>query len=350
MKPLRIKHFEGSRRALRPQHRVQDIKAAALDFRRDFIASGQIRYYQSFELVRVPFPTKYAYSNAYAGVTPFLHLCNKMTVIQFDTAAGLKTLLVGPSDWEHQRETPFFAALDAKSGRLGRYAEPLLFKKTATVLDCLTLIGLAPEDVDYLTYDHLHTQNLQRWLGPKAIFPNAKLLVMRAEWESAQGLLPWHNQWYCPKGVSGIAEDRIIALEGDVQLGAGLALIATKGHTEGNHSIVAHTPKGILVTSENGVGLDSYAPERSKVPGVAAFAKATGAEVVLNGNTLEYAVDQYLSMVQEKTIAGPNPDRPEWPNMAPSSESAAHWLFPQTAPTASVGNFCFGHYTAPSRN
>jgi hypothetical protein len=267
-------------------------------------------------------------------------------VIQFDSADGVKTLLASPSDWEHQRATPFFAQLDAKAGPLAPVMEGLIFKKLNTVLGCLAAIGLDPADIDYLTYDHLHTQNVSRWLGAggkEPVFPNAKLLVMREEWESAQSLIPWQNQWYCPEGIAGVPESRVQLLDDGVFLGDGaVALVRTKGHTEGNHSIVAHTDQGLLVTSENGISLDAYEPRHSKIPGLAAYARQTGAEVIINGNTQEYVVDQYISMVQEKSIAGPNPKDERFPNMAPSSESRGYWLFPGTAPTSLVGDLEFG--------
>lgn len=348
----RIPHFDGTRDDLRPLRRVEAVRAAAQDFRHDMLTRPRVRFYKSFELVRVPYPSKFAYLNAFALPTPFVHLCNRLFVIQFDSAEGLKTLLVGPSDWEHQRETPFFAQLDAKAGPFAGAMDRLVLRRTATVLDCLASIGLRPEDVDYLTYDHLHTQNVTRWLGGNghaAIFPNAKLLVMREEWESAQALIPWQNQWYCPQGTAGVPAERLELLDDSVFLGDGsVALVRTKGHTEGNHSIVAHTDQGLLVTSENGVSLDSWAPRHSRTPGLAAYARQTGAEIIINGNTQEYVVDQYISMVLEKTVAGPHPQDGRFPNMAPSSEVSAFWMFPGTAPTLCVGDLEFGRFTQPA--
>jgi hypothetical protein len=341
----RTTHFDGTRVAARPLARVDNVKQAAMDFRRDMLARGKVLYYQSFELVRVPYPSKYAYLNAWKGLSAFVHLCNRVFVIQFASGEGVKTLLVGPSDWENQRETPFFKRLNDSAGPLAGVMEALIFRKTSTVPQVLARVGLKPEDVDYITYDHLHTQNLRRWLGADgqpALLPNAKLLVMREEWESTQALIPWQNQWYCPDGIRGVPMDKVILLDHDVMLGEGVALVKTKGHTEGNHSIVAHTDDGLLVTSENGVSIDAYEPGLSKLPGIADFARATGAEVVLNGNTLEYAVDQYISMVQEKAIAGASPRDPRLPNLAPSSESTGHWLFPRTHPTFRVGELKFG--------
>lgn len=346
----RLTHFDHCRNTARPQDAIDRIRTAAEGFRRDFMAGGQVRGYRSMELVRVPYPSKYAYLNGFAWLPPFVQLCNRVFIIQFDSAEGRKTLLAGPSDWEHQRSTPFFARLDARMGPLAGLGEQLMVRKTRTVLQALAEAGLQPEDVDYITYDHLHTQNLTRWLGAHgqpALLPNARLLVMREEWESAQGLVPWQAQWYCPGGTAGIPADRVILLDHDVQLGAGVALVRTRGHTLGNHSIVAHTPDGVLVTSENGVSLDAYAPEHSRVRGVAAYARETGSEVILNGNTLEYGVDQYLSMIQERAMAGPSPHDPRFPNVVPSSETVPFWLSPGTAPTAQIGERQYGRLQRP---
>lgn len=338
-------HFEGTRKSMRPMERVENVREAAKDFRRDLLAQSKVTYYRSFELVRVPYPTKFGYLNAFSSFSTYLHLCNRLFVIQFNSSEGIKTLLASPSDWENQRETPFFKRLSDSMGPFAGIGEKLVIKKTSTVLECLAQIGMDPAQVDYITYDHLHTQNVTRWLGAhgqKAIFPNAKLLITREEWESTKSLIPWHNQWYCPGGIDGVDESKLLFIEDDMFLGEGLALMRTKGHTEGNHSIVASTDDGIYVTSENGVSLDAYEPKLSTVPGVADFARYTGAEVIINGNTQEYVIDQYISMVQEKAVAGPSRRFEGYPNIAPSSESNGYWLFPRTQPSCVLGDLSFG--------
>jgi hypothetical protein len=345
-----IRDFEGVRRSPKPAERVDNIKQAAEGFRKRMLEGKPLRYYRSMELVRVPYPSRYGYLHAFTGLSAMLHLVNRLFVVQTDTPDGLKTILLSPSDWENQVSVPFFQRLSENSGRIGRLLEPLVFARRRTVPQALAEIGLAPEDIDYISYDHLHTQYLRRWLGTDdqpGLFPKAKLLVMRTEWEAAQALLPWDRQWYCPDGLSGIPESRLELLDGDVMVGEGLALVRTPGHTAGNHSFVAHTDAGLLVTSENGISLDAYSPERSRIPGLAAFAKATGAEVVLNGNTLEDSSDQYLSMIQEKAIAGPHPTLDGIANLAPSSESDGFWMFPKTAPTYRRGDAEYGQLQRP---
>lgn len=340
-----IDDFKGARDAASPDDRLREVRLRAARFRERMLKGPRARYYASFGLVRVPYPTRYALLNACALPLPFIHILNRVFVMQVDTDQGIKTLLASPSDIHANAETPFFKQLTASMGPLKGVGKKLLGPEIATVAEVLSKIGLPPEKVDYISYDHLHTQDLRKWLGDgerTGFFPNAKLLVMRQEWESTKGLLPPQKIWYCPHGIDNIHPSRVVLLDGDTMLGESVLLMSTPGHTEGNHSFVAHTQEGLLVTSENGVAPDAYAPLASRIPGVSTFAERTGMEVILNGNTLEKGLDQYISMVQEKEVAGPSTRNPEFPNMACSSELAAYWAFPGIAPTMSFGDLSFG--------
>ncbi len=347
-----IEDFNGARDDSSPQRRLAEVRERAQGFRQRMLELAPVTYMRSFKLVRVPYPTRYAFRDAFSLPTPYLHIVNRLFVVQFSTTEGVKTLLVSPSDIEGNAATPFFARIaQALPKPLQGVGQSVLAPIVATVEECLGHIGLSPADVDYVTYDHLHTQDLRKWLGTDkapGYFPNAKLLVMRQEWESALGLLPTQADWYCPGGLD-VDPERVILLDGDTMLGESVAIIHTPGHTEGNQSIVTHTDEGLFVTSENGVGPDSYAPERSQIPGLARYARTLGAEVVLNGNTLEGSVDQYISMVAEKTIAGPSKRNPDFPNVLCSSEFEAYWLFPGVSPTFGVGDVCFGRLQSRAR-
>ena len=344
-----IKHFDDSRKAAGQQARVEDTRAAAQAFRQDMLAGPKVRYYQSFNLVLAPYPTRYGLRNAFAREkwVEYLHLQNRMFIIQFDSADGLKTLLVSPTDHERNIETPFFRRL---ADRSPKFVQDLIAQRQSSVPQLLSQVGLKPEDVDYITYDHLHTQDVRRWLGSDdnaAFLPNAKLLVHQQEWASAQDLNPYQQDWYCPNGIAGIAADKVHCFDGSIRLGDGCALVHSPGHTEGNHSIVAHTDEGLWVTSENGISVDAYAPQHSRIPGVAEYAKTLGSEVILNGNTLENSIDQYISMVMEKTIAGPSQRDPRFPNVFPSSEMTPFWAFPGTTPAFYVGEARHGELVKP---
>ncbi len=341
-----IPGLDRARESHLPTLRLQQAREAADAFRQQMLEDDeQVTLYRSMNLIRAPYPTRYGLLNANRVITPYMHILNRLFVVQYRAAGRLWTLLFSPSDFQANRETPFFKRLTEKFGVLSPLMQSFLAPVENTVEQALHHCGIRPEQVDFISYDHLHTQDIRRWLGSESrpgLFPNARLLVMQQEWDSTQGLLPQQQDWYCPQGTEGIPESRIIRLHSSVRLGKSVALVRTPGHTEGNHSLVAHTPAGLLVTSENGVSADSYAPAHSRIPGLRQYAADTGMEVILNGNTLENSLDQYISMVVERTIAGPNPDNPEFFNCVPSSELTSYWGFPGLKPTFTLGELNFG--------
>lgn len=346
-----MKTFDGSRKAPGQRARVEDTRAAAKDFRREMLAGPKARYFESFDLIKLVYPCRYGLRNAYSAerLNAFLHIINRVYVVQYDTPGGLKTLLVSPSDHERGDETPYFRRLQDATPK---FIMDRIVTRYDTVTEVLARIGLKPEDVDYITYDHLHTQDLRRWLGTSEeppLLPNAKLLVHFREWESVLDLSPYQRDWYCPDGIAGLPENKIVQFDDSVMLGGGVALVHTPGHTEGNHSIVVHTDEGLWVTSENGVSVDAYAPKLSTIWGVAKYANTIGTEVIINGNTLEDSVDQYISMVQELTIAGPSTRDPRYPNVFPSSELTPSWMFPGTSPSFQVKHALHGKLTTAAR-
>lgn len=344
--PSEITHipdFDGARDAPGPAHRLAEVRRRGKLFREKMLTESDVVFYRSINLITVPFPVKYGLRDAAISISPFISIFNRLFVVQYNTSAGLKTLLFSPSDSMADEKTPFFQTL--LNTPLRPIIEPLLVPFRRTVQEALALTGIKPEQVDYISYDHLHTQDIRQWLGTNGspgVFPNAKLLVMKHEWASANALLPSQALWYCPNGIAGVDPKKIVQLDGTTKLGDGLSLLHTPGHTEGNHSLVAKTPEGLFVTSENGVCADSYAPQHSKIPGVKKHAERYGVDIIMNANTLENSNDQYISMDLERTVAGPSQRNPKFYNMAPSSELTHSYLFPFMKPTFSFGELEFG--------
>ncbi|MBL8923903.1 MAG: hypothetical protein JNJ54_33920 [Myxococcaceae bacterium] len=329
-----------------PAERLRRLRRAAEQTRERLVAAGPVSSCSTHKLITFPYPTTYAFSGGALSPAPFVMMTNRMQIVQFEHEGRRKTLLFNPSDLEGNRAATFYADLAARFGELlSRKLIPTYF---GDVEAHLRAVGLTPADVDFIAYDHLHVQELRRWLGPAALFPNAKLLVMRQEWLTVQDLHPMNAVWYVPHGCE-IAADRVVLLDGDVQLGAGVALLFTPGHTRGNMSLVVVTPKGPFVTSENGVSAESYAPLQSRVPGVADYADRMGFEVILNGNTREDSLDQYSSMIVEKLVAGPAPTDPTFPAFAASSELTASLLAPGLAPTFTFTPMDVGTHTPTAK-
>ncbi|MFZ5628501.1 MAG: hypothetical protein ACOY5B_05190 [Spirochaetota bacterium] len=353
-----IDTFKDTRSSHVPANRLEEVRKAARKFRSELLETGTVPYFRAATLVNVPYPTRYAFFGVYNDttfLTPVIHITNRLFIIRFKTDGGVKTLLFSPSDIMANAETRFFKRfaggfIQKLQGDDMRQVKDAAQKLVApiehTVEEWLPLIGIKPEEVDYISYDHLHTQDLRNWLGTNGnpgYFPNAKLLVMRQEWESATGLLPPQKDWYCPNGIAGVDPQKVVLLDDDVLLGPGLALVRTPGHTMGNHSLVVNTPAGVFVSSENGVSADSYAPLKSRNNEIRAYAEKTGMEVILNGNTQESGIEQYISMVMEKEIAGPAQQNPEFYNVFNSSQFSGYWMFPGIRPSFAFEDLEIGH-------
>jgi hypothetical protein len=317
--------------------RLQKLRRAALEAREAFTAGGPVAAVATCDLVTFPFPSLFAFSGAALSPAPYVMMTNRMQVVQYLEDGVTRTLLFNPSDYERGQAAPFFKSLKEKYGDF--VSDKMMTRRHGTVQSHLTALGLKPEDVDYIAFDHLHVQDVRRWLGgdgEPAYFPRAKLLVQRAEWESVKNLHPLEKVWYVPGGTDGVPEERVVLLEGDTWLGRGAAILSTPGHTMGNMSLAVATDKEVFVVSENGVASECYTPLQSRIPGVRAFAEQMGWEVVLNGNTRESSLEQYSSMVVEKLFAGPSRVEGAFVNFHPSSLLTGSLVAPGLSPTITL--------------
>ena len=95
---------------------------------------------------------------------PYINIINRLQVVQFEDFDGrLRTLAYEPTVPEGPAEAPYYAQQIEKLG------EFLSYKVLATIWnhpdEALAKAGLRPEDVDYVSFDHLHVQDLRFVLG-----------------------------------------------------------------------------------------------------------------------------------------------------------------------------------------
>ncbi|MFT3767023.1 MAG: hypothetical protein QM820_16115 [Minicystis sp.] len=339
---LRLHELDDVWRAPSAGERLERVRSLAPRFRERVLASGRAVAVRTFDVTALPYPTAFAFAGAALSPVPYIVMTNRVNVVQFeDEDRKLRTLLFNPTDVPRSARTPFFADLRARMGESISTRVMDLLKKP-TPAERLASIGLSPEDVDYIAFDHMHTQDVRALLGTapakdgeglRAIFPKAKLLIWRPELDIFRALHPLQRPWYIAEGVRHVPADRFLVCDGDVLLGKGVALVRTPGHTVGNWSLVVNTDNGIWAVSENGVAADAYAPEASKIPGLRKHARREGAEVVLNANTLEGRNEQYTSMVLEKSIVDRCRDNPDFCQHFSSSELTATPFTPGLSPT-----------------
>lgn len=319
------------------------LREAVPDVRAAVTASGKPDAVATADLITLPYPTRFGLWRAALTPAPFLWFTNRMIVVQWTDEDGTpRTLLWEPSDHELGRETPYYARLRARA----LVAERRLSTVHGTVLGQLARLGLDAADVDYVAFDHLHTQDVRRLLGTKGPapdlgahdapvapwLPNARLIVQTREWDTARNPHPLQAPWYQPATYDQVRDEALTLVDGDVQVGPGVALLFTPGHTLGNMTLVLHTDTGLWTSSENAIAAECYVPTASRIPGVRRWAATWGQEVILNANVLEFTAWQYNSMVVEKDVAdlaGGGPFRQTFP----SSELVRTPLSPGTAPT-----------------
>jgi glyoxylase-like metal-dependent hydrolase (beta-lactamase superfamily II) len=350
--PVSLRRLPGLEEAWRervPGRRLELLRSAAAEAREALLEAGPVEGLATCPLVTFPYPTVFAFSGAALSPAPYVMMTNRMQVVQYrDWDGRSRILLFNPTDYDRGERTPFFARLMERYGDF--ISRRVMRTRHGTVASHLEALGLRPEDVDYLAFDHLHVQDLRGWLGGEgasAFFPRARLLVHRMEWAGANDLHPMQRAWFVPDGMKGVPAERVVQVEGDAWLGPGVAIVATPGHTMGNWSLAVVTGRGLFVVSENGVATESYSPERSGIPGIRATAEHMGYEVVLNGNSREHSLDQYSSMVVEKVLAGPSKVEAGYVNFFPSSELTASLMAPALSPTFSHREISQGQIVPP---
>ncbi len=328
--------------------RLDLVRRLAPRLRERVLESGQVACVRTFDMSELPYPTRFGLSGAASSPLPYLIMTNRAQLVQLEASDGKrKILLFNPTDVPRSAETPFFTDLRRKMGdRLSHFVQEKL--RLPTAAEQLVKAGVRPDEVDFIAFDHLHTQDLRGLLGTTgegalpAVFPNAKLLIWRPERDIFRSLHPLQRPWYIPEALRGVPSEKILAVDGDLLLGQGVALVRTPGHTVGNWSLVLNTETGIWAVSENGISCDSYAPEVSAIPGVRRFAAHEGVEVILNSNTLEGRNDQYTSMVLEKCLVDRSPQNPSFYQHFASSELTAKAFLPGLKPTYHHGKITSG--------
>ena len=336
--------------------RLTALRDAAAEFKPRFKEQGTVTGVQTFPIASAPYPLKFAFGGAAAGGFPFINIYNRMLIVQYEDFDGeLRTLVWEPTIPEGSEQAPFYAKLKQRYRML---PEQLMVSYDYGVEEAIAAAGLAPTDIDFASFDHLHVQDARRMLGTdeprQRQQPAVREPVSRSRLHQPAGR-GRHLPRSSPDAVGLVRArrhdrrplERLIEIDGSVELGPGVAIIHTPGHTDGNQSLLLNTEHGTWISSENGVSSDSWQPELSKIPGIRKSAEHFGREVILNSNTLEDSLDQYDSMVLEKTLADPNHRDSRWLNVFPSSEMDDRKLNWPVRPTFTHGEIRSGRLVKP---
>lgn len=359
-----IPEFEGVHEIWPRGERLTAVRHATEIYKERFTSQGLVHAIKSVDIAAAPYPVKYAFHDAVSVPTlPLISMINRMIVVQYDDWNGTpRTLVFEPTVPDGSAEAPFYRNLRALINRIpgGHLAEKFVLSYYNEPGDVLVKLGLRPGDIDFCTFDHLHVQDPRMILGSteviegeteprRPLFGDAKMLVHSRELATLQSLHPMQWAWYVEGGLGGVDPAMVVTFDGDIELGRGITLLWTPGHTDGNHSLVVNTPDGVWVSSENGISLDNWQPELSRIPGVRKYHEQFGREICPNANTLEDSLDQYDSMIKEKILADPCTADPRWLQILPSSELAPRKRQWPVVPTYAHGGIEYGEIKAGRR-
>jgi hypothetical protein len=324
--------------------RRRAVLEGARRLRERLLAMAPVTAVRTLPITTLLYPTRYALWGAALSPAPFVIMTHRALLVRFVQGTRPRTLLFNPTDPERSRRTPFFARLIA---RFGERMTNLMVRRSPPLEAQLRDLGVAPEDIDLVAFDHFHTQDLRGLLGTmdgalRPRFPNATLLCPRSEWDDWDDLHPMQRAWFVPDGKLGVDTARVHFTHTDLCLGEGVLLGRTPGHTSGNQTLFLRTDQGVWGCSENGTCADNWSPRASRIPGVASHARTGDLDVLLNGNTVEGGADQYTSMLLEKTVVDPVPSNPSFIQLFPSSEVTPDLLAPGLSPSYVHGSLSHG--------
>ncbi len=316
-----------------PGHRLEALRREGRELGDALRRGPKVLGVKTLDNASLPYPTRFAFNGVVPLPWPMVVMLHRTLLVQLDTDHGPKNLLFNPTDPERASHAPFFEKLRQRITSVAPFAERLLTRDFRSLADQLGALGVRPEDIDVIAFDHFHTQDLRGTLGPGGRFPNALLLAPEREWLDWDALHPMQKAWFIADGKEGVPADRVVRTHADLAIGKGALLLRTPGHTTGNQTLFVHSDDGVFGCCENGTSADSWSPHHSSIPGLKRFAEYYDAEVVLNANTPEIGGEQYISMILERSVVDPVPGRGEFVQMFPSSEVTASALAPAISPS-----------------
>lgn len=111
------------------------------------------------------------------------------------------------------------------------------------VVRALAGIGLKPQDIDTVILTHLHFDHADN----VGLFPQARFILQKREWEYAKSPLPIQRQLYNPETIAELERLDLILVGDRYVVEDGVEVILVPGHTPGQQAVVVNTSQGNYV-------------------------------------------------------------------------------------------------------
>ena len=148
------------------------IREAAAAFRDRFaIPENRVRGIRTVDIASAGYPLKFAFGGAAIGPNPYINIINRLQVVQYEDFEGeLRTLAYEPTVTEGPAGGALLPADDRAHPRLpggaATSSPTRCCRRSGTRShSALAETGLRAEDVDFVSFDHLHVQDVRFILG-----------------------------------------------------------------------------------------------------------------------------------------------------------------------------------------
>jgi hypothetical protein len=204
-------------RAADPAERPMALREAARELRAHLLPRGRVHAVRTIDAGRDTLAAAAAFAGAARALGPQVTVLDRVVWVRFSDPEGAeRTLAWGVRD-------PHRAAV------------------------ALDRAGLSPEAVDLLVLGDLQGVDLRALTGGgerRFPFPSARVVVQRREAAAAAAPHPAQREAYAGAHADSAEAERLAVVEGDAELGGGVAVVWTPGRSDGHQSLCLAAPGG----------------------------------------------------------------------------------------------------------
>ena len=113
----------------------------------------------------------------------------------------------------------------------------------ALLRNALAQAGVLPSDIDTVILTHLHFDHCAN----TELFPTARFILQRREWEFAHQPIPSQSGIYVPELIDMVGERDLVLVEDYFEVADGVAVYLVPGHTAGQQAVSVSTVVGTYV-------------------------------------------------------------------------------------------------------
>lgn len=170
-----------------------------------------------------------------------------------------------PADDQNRVRLPFFsllvrtdeATIVIEAGSTAHQppkVQEAMLSHGSNLVETLSSLGVAPEDVDFFIPSHLHFDHVGAASTPdgKGItFPNAWYVFQKREWEEANHPIPVNVNAYLPGDIAPLHAAKLRIIEGNVEVTPGVEVTLSPSHSVGQQMIrVGRGKDSVLFTGD----------------------------------------------------------------------------------------------------